>query len=47
MDSWIGFWKVVLILCLSLYFILAAIISVGGFKDAKSFLKDLKDGNKD
>lgn len=39
--SWMILWKWVLIICVSLYTILALVVAIGGFRDVISMLKEL------
>ena len=41
MGGWILFWKIILIGTLAAYFVLAIVVTVGGFYNIKDFLKDL------
>ena len=41
--TWMLFWKISFIICISLFFILAVWVSIGSIADIKSLLKKLKD----
>jgi hypothetical protein len=42
MDSWLGFWKVLLIVAFSMFAILAVVVAIGGFFDIRELFKSVE-----
>ena len=47
MDLWINFWTLFFFMSLALFACLAVVVTIGGFFNIRSLLRDLKAGQKD